>query len=331
MRRFLVLSLFSMSCAVRAAPAPEVREPLRVTVARPQLRPEERWLAGSIAAARHAQISTRAAATVRDVRVREGDRVQAGDVLVRLADADLRAQEAAARTALDAALSNERRLRGLVAQKVAPEAQLEPAAAQRAQAQAALDAAREAMSYAEIRAPFAGAVLAKLVSPGDLVSPGQPMIELAGNALEIVASATEDEARALRPGLRIAFASGASRGEAEISAVSPGADPISHRGTVRALVLSPASLRPGDFARLSLPAPAAASRLWIPRAALVERGDLTGAFVVRDRRAELRWLAIGEEDGDAAWVRAGLSAAETVVEHPGALRDGDPVEVADGR
>ena len=114
------------------------------------------------------------------MRVREGDRVVAGAVLVRLADGDLRAQEAAARAALDAALANERRVRTLVPHGYLPAAQLDSAEAQRAQAQAQLGAAREALTYAEIRAPFAGAVLAKLVSPGDLVAPGQPMIELAG-------------------------------------------------------------------------------------------------------------------------------------------------------
>jgi RND family efflux transporter MFP subunit len=328
MQWIAVVSLFSAACAVQARPVEGSIAAAPVRITRAQVRPEERWLAGNISAARHAQISTRAAATVREVRVREGDRVKAGAVLVRLADGDLRAQEAAGQAALDAARANERRVRGLVQQGHLPPAQLEAAEAQRAQAQ--LGVAREALTYSEIRAPFAGAVLAKLVSPGDLVGPGQPMIELAGSALEIVANATEEETRALKPGMRLPFISGAARGEAEVTAVSPGADPVSHRGMVRALVVSATALRPGDFARLQLPAGPGSGRMWVPRSALVERGDLTGVFVVREGHAQLRWLAMGEQEGDTTWIRAGLTAEESVVDRPGGLRDGDPVEAADG-
>lgn len=330
-QRIAAVWLFSAACAAQAKPVEGSIAAAKVGVTRVQLRPEERWIAGNVSAVRRAHISTRTAASVREVRVREGDRVKAGAILILLADGDLRAQEAAGQAALDAARASERRIRGLVQQGHLPPAQLEAAEAQRAQAQSQLGVAREALTYAEIRAPFAGAVLMKLVSPGDMVGPGQPMIELAGSALEIVANATEEETRALRPGLRLPFASGAARGEAEVTAVSPGADPVSHRGMVRALVVSPTALRPGDFARLRLPAGPGSGRIWVPRSALVERGDLTGVFVVREGHAQLRWLAIGEQEGDAAWIRAGLTAEESVVDRPGGLRDGDPVEVADGR
>ena len=330
MQKVVLSSLFLLACVAQAAP--EAREATtRVRLVRARLSPEERWLAGNVSAARHAQLSTRVAAAVREVRVREGDRVAAGTVLVRLQDGDLRAQEAAARVSLEASRANQRRVRGLVEQGHLPRAQLEPAEAQRAQTEAQLGAAREALRYSEIRAPFAGAVLARLVSAGDLVSPGQPMIELAGNALEIVAAATEEETRSLHAGMRLPFSSGDARGEVELTAVSPGADPVSHRGTIRALVVSGPALRPGDFARLLLPAGPGSGRLWVPRSALVERGDLTGVFVVREGRAQLRWLAIGEQLGDVAWIRAGLAAEDGLVERPSGLRDGDPVEVVDGR
>jgi RND family efflux transporter MFP subunit len=296
-----------------------------------QIRPEERWVAGTVESAKHAQIATRASAVVREVRVREGDRVAAGTVLVRLADGDLRAQERAAQAAVDAARADERRTRQLVEQKTLPPARLEPAQAQLAQAEAQLDAAREALQYAGLRAPFAGVVLSKQVSAGDLVSPGQPLIELAGDALEVVATATEDEKRQLKQGLRLRFTSGATEGTAEVTAISPGGDALSHRGTLRALIRDRQGLRPGDFVRLQLPAAASTGRLVVPQTALVARGDLSGVFILRDGRARLRWLSVGDVEGGSAWVKAGLSPDEAVIDHPGELRDGDPVEVSDGR
>ncbi len=67
--------------------------------------------------------------------------------------------------------------------------------------------------------------------------------------------------------------------------------------------------------------------VWVPRSALVERGDLTGVFVVRGEQAQLRWVALGEGAGERVPVRAGLSAADAVIDVPDALRDGQRIEV----
>jgi membrane fusion protein, multidrug efflux system len=51
-------------------------------------------------------------------------------------------------------------------------------------------------------------------------------------------------------------------------------------------------------------------------------------FVARGGRAELRWISMGEAAGELVAVRAGLRPDETVIDAPGALRDGQRVEVA---
>jgi RND family efflux transporter MFP subunit len=271
-------------------------------------------------------------ATVERVEVREGDRVRGGDLLVRLASADVRAQLAAARTELETARTAERRTRQLVEGGYAPASALDLARAQRAQAEGRAAALGEALRYAEVRAPFAGVVLAKLVSPGDLVGPGQPMIELSGNLLEIVTLASEEESRVLAPGQRLAFETATTYGEAVVTALSPGGDPISHRGIVRARIEEPGpQLRSGDFARLRIPPAGDAIRLWVPRTAVVERGDLTGVFLAEDGRARLRWIARGDGGSDGVSVRAGLRTGDRVIDAPGGLRDGDPIEVTGGQ
>ncbi len=69
----------------------------------------------------------------------------------------------------------------------------------------------------------------------------------------------------------------------------------------------------------------------MPRTALVQRGDLTGVFVVQGDRAELRWLSLGSGEGGMVPVRAGLRAGELVVSAPSNLRDGQLVEIASAR
>ena len=170
---------------------------------------------------------------------------------------------------------------------------------------------------------------ARRVNAGDLVGPGQPLLELEGSELEVVASLSDEEARGIAIGQMIRFEAGAEAGAAQVSALAAGGDPLSHRRTLRARVhQGGAALRSGTFARLALPAAEAQARgVWVPRSALVERGDLTGVFVAAAGQAQLRWLALGEGVDDRVPVRAGLTSGEAVIDAPGALRDGQRIDV----
>jgi membrane fusion protein, multidrug efflux system len=290
------------------------------------------WAAASLAPSQSATLSTRLSAAVREVTVEEGARVKRGDLLIRLADEDVRAQLAAAEMGLASASAHERRIRELVAQRAATPSELEQAEAQRSQAQAAVAGARASLAYTELRAPFAGTVQARRVNAGDLVGPGQPLLDMQGAGLEVQASLSEGEARGLLLGRRLRLQAGDRRAEAEVTALTPGGDPLSHRRFLRARVVTGGEgLRSGTFVRVEVPgAPTAPAQAWVPRTAVVERGDLTGVFVADEGRALLRWLSLGEPAGDRYPVRAGLKPGEAVIDEPGALRDGQSVEVTRG-
>jgi membrane fusion protein, multidrug efflux system len=324
------VALILTALPVRAAGGLPVETPVRVRAARTGAADGTRLVAANLVAANRATLSTRIAANVREVHVQEGLRVAAGEVLVTLASGDISGALAAAETSLVAAAAHEQRIRRLAAERAATQSELELASAQRAQAEAAVAAARANLSYAVIRAPFAGTIQARRVDAGDLVGPGQPLVELEGDGLEVRASLSEDEARGLAIGKKLTFVTGAAKGTAEIVALTPGGDPVSHRRALRARVTSaPAGLRSGTFARLEVAGVEARNGgAWVPRSAIVERGDLTGVFVVRGGRAELRWTPPGETAGELVAVRAGLRPDETVLDAPGALRDGQRVEVA---
>ena len=115
-------------------------------------------------------------------------------------------------------------------------------------------------------------------------------------------------------------------GEAQITGMAPGGDPYSHKGTLRAKVLKPKGLRQGSFARI-LASGLTVEGLSVPRTALVQRGELSGVFIAKDGHAELRWLSLGEATGSFLPVRSGLKQGEQVIDHPGALQDGQPIEV----
>jgi len=311
----------------------EVKELPRVAVSLvAQGAPESgAWVAATLQSTRTANISTRMAAQVKRVHAEEGQRVAAGTLLISLGDEDLQGQLKAAETGLATVQAYHRRIQALQAQKASTPVELEQVEAQVAQAQAGVTALKANIAYTQIRAPFSGVVQSRKVNEGDFVGPGMPLLELVGDGeQELVATLSEDEAKGLKAGSKVAFESEGIEGQAQVTGLAPGGDPYSHKGTLRAKVLKPKGLRQGSFARILVPGLLVAQGVSVPRSALVQRGELTGVFIAKDNHAELRWLSLGEGDGAYLSVRSGLKDGEKVIDHPGALQDGQPVEVSAG-
>jgi RND family efflux transporter MFP subunit len=289
------------------------------------------WVAVTLNATQRATLATRLAASVKKVHVTEGQQVAAGALLVSLSDEDLQSGRKAAEIAVATATTQLHRIQRLASQDAATQAELDLAQVQLAQARAGLAGVQANIGYTQIRAPFAGVVQARRVSDGDFVGPGTPLIDMEGQgAMEFTGSVSEAEAKGLKIGQSLPFEAVGKSGMAQITGLATGGDPVSHRGTLRARVVKGLEgLRSGAFGRLQIPgAKASGSQdLSIPRSALVRRGELNGVFLAKDGKAELRWLALGEAQGDRLPVRAGLAGAEKVIDAPGELRDGQPIVV----
>ena len=289
------------------------------------------WVAATLTATQHAVLSTRLAASVKKIHVNEGQHVAAGALLISLADEDLQAGLKAAQAGVEAAQAYHRRIEALLKQGAAIPAEMDMAKTQLAQAQAGVEQVKANISYTQIRAPFAGVVQSRMVNEGTFAGPGMPLLEMEGlGAMELDGAVSESEAKGLKVGMSLGFLAGSQAGTALITALATGGDPVSHRGTLRARIQTGGeNLRTGTFARLRLPGapvqPAAGT--FIPRSALVTRGDLSGVFVAKDGKAEMRWLSLGEAQGDRFPVRAGLEGNDLVIDQPGTLSDGQPIEV----
>ncbi|MBP1773040.1 MAG: secretion protein HlyD [Holophagaceae bacterium] len=325
-------ALFGTMACGRKESRPEAKELPRVAVSLvAQDAPEGgAWVAATLQSTRTAMIATRMAAQVRRVPVQEGQRVAAGTLLVALGDEDLQGQLKAAETALATVEAHHRRIQALQAQKASTPSELEQAQAQVAQAQAGVSALKANLAYTQIRAPFAGVVQSRKVNEGDFVGPGMPLVELVGEGeQELVATLSETEGKTLKTGAKVRFEVEGVQGEAQVTALAPGGDAYSHKGTLRARVLSPKGLRQGTFARILVPG-AKQEGLTVPRSALVVRGELNGVFVAKDDHAELRWISLGEGSGEAVTVRSGLRPGDRVIAQPAGLQDGQPIAVAAG-
>jgi membrane fusion protein, multidrug efflux system len=335
MKKTMILALPALALTLACARHETVETPVlpirSVSLVALQAEGGDGWVAATLTATQRAVLSTRMAASVRKVHVTEGQHVAAGTLLVSLADDDLQGGFKAAEAAQASASAYLRRIQALSAQNASTPTELEMAQTQKAQADAAVSAARANLAYTQIRAPFAGVVQARHANDGDFVGPGMPLVELEGQgAAELQGTVSEAEASHLKIGQKVDFEADRKPGTAEVIGLSTGGDPISHRSAFRARVLKDTpAFRTGTFARIKIPGAVASGtpEITIPKSALVTRGELMGVFVAQDGKAVLRWLSLGETQGDRLPVRAGLSKTDAVIDQPGDLKDGQPIEV----
>lgn len=282
--------------------------------------------AGIAAPIQQATLSTKLMGTVTDVLVREGDRVAAGQPLVRIDARDISAKsDQAAASILEAeamhrdAVTQANRIRALYADSAATRAQLDAAETGLARADAGLRAAQAAASeldamrsYSVIRAPFAGLVSRRLVDPGAFAAPGAPLIEVQDpSRLRISASATPELARGLRRGGTLTATIEGQVVRATVEGVVPAMAGSLY--SVNAIVpnVGAASLA-GSAATLELPT-GTRSGVVVPTAAIVREGDLTGVMLRTAQGDERRWVKLGRASGTVTEVVAGLRAGDRVV------------------
>jgi RND family efflux transporter MFP subunit len=286
---------------------------------------------------RQTVIAAQVSGAVVDLRVKAGDQVVAGQLLLRLdaraADQTAAASDAqvrAARAAQDVAAKEFERQKQLAADRFISAAALDRAEAdfKAAQAQAAAQvaqagAARTQTGFYVVRAPYAGVVAEVPVTLGDMAMPGRPLLTLYDPAVLRVAAAVPQSAAASigdGKGVRAelpALATTAQRMQAPIGVqVLPAADAATHTVTLRAdLARGLAGAAPGQFARLWLPAgdAAAAAGAWVPVQAIVRRAEMTGLYVLdANGKPQLRQVRLGRSDGARVEVLTGLGRGERV-------------------
>jgi membrane fusion protein, multidrug efflux system len=198
------------------------------------------------------------------------------------------------------------------------------------QAEEAHRSAGVMLSYAEIKAPFAGTITDKKVEPGVLAAPGSPLatIEQAG-VYRLEAQVDESRIGNVRVGqtVSVALDSLDKTLAARVSEVVPSVDAASRAFLVRIDLPGVAGIRSGLFGRARFPL-GARQVLSIPASALVDRGQVQSVYVAEDGRARIRLITTGARQGDQVEVLSGLSASEKVVlAPPPALSDGARLEV----
>jgi RND family efflux transporter MFP subunit len=260
------------------------------------------------------------------------------------------AERQAAEAALALALASHDRIAGLQAKRSATAQELDDAtaalrsaearvagtSARALQATSAVESARAASdqastteSFTRIAAPFDGMVTEKLVEPGNMASPGMPLLRLEdtrGFRLEV----RVDESRIGRirngEGVPVFLGTGTSPIDGKVVEISRAEDADARAFLVKIALPDAAGLRSGEFGKARFGGTPRRA-LTVPSPAIVRRGQLTSVFVVENGIARVRLVNISESE-----VLAGLAESEVVIlSPPPGVTDGRRVSVGGGK
>jgi RND family efflux transporter MFP subunit len=191
--------------------------------------------------------------------------------------------------------------------------------------------AKKTVADTTIRAPYGGLIVERHVHVGQYVQRGTRIVTLVRvDPLRVQLAVPESAVTFVKRGQKVAFWVQTHPGrafEGTIAYVGPALRAESRALVVEALVGNAAhELQPGLFATARIQLPAASPMPFVPASAVRTESGVSQVFVIRDERAEQRFVQLGREvDGQLEIVR-GLQVGERVaVRPPAGLHDGGAV------
>lgn len=302
---------------------------LSLTTVTATVLPETQSYVGTLESADRGILLARTDGRVGRIAVREGDAVRTGQLLLtiegnpathRLAEAEGESKAATARLAL--AEQTAARYRQLFAgEAVTPQemdrvsAELEVARQQQRSAQAAVEAARTAHAYTRVTAPYAARLVRREVEEGTTV--------MAGMALLVLDRQGEWRVRARLPEALFGRVAAGDAVSVEIPAIGkllsgkvaeilPAADPQSRSFEVKIAIAGGSDFSAGMYARVGL-AGGTRPALLVPAKAIVQRGQLSGLYLVEEGVLRFRLVRTGRHLDNQVEILAGLGEGATVV------------------
>jgi membrane fusion protein, multidrug efflux system len=285
---------------------------------------------GNARANESVDVSSKTSNVVMAIKFRDGERVQRGQVLVQLDDAQTRADVAAAQATLTDSESQFNRSRELMQTQALSKSSYEQLEATLKANRARLQSAQARLEDTVIRAPFSGRVGLRRVSVGTLISPGDVITTLDDTSvIKLDFSVPENFLSSLREGLSVRATAPAFPGRSfagKVASIDSRVDMTTRSVIVRALLANDdGALKPGMFLNVSL-ANDERDALVIPEEALTPEAEKQYVYVVEDGKARRREIRIGGRRPGAVEVLAGLTAGDQViVEGTQKVRDGAPV------
>jgi RND family efflux transporter MFP subunit len=298
---------------------------------------------GTVKARSTSIVASRSLGAVTSLKIKEGDRVKAGQLLLTIEDRDLTQKAAAAEAgvqealrALESADQNRSlatvtftRYKNLYLEKVITHQEMDQIETRKNVAQseyertgqmvqrsrAALEESKINLGFAQVKAPVAGLVTEKKIDQGSLAVPGLPLMIIEdASGFQVDAHINERLMGKFKAGTKalVVLETTGERITGIIGEIVPAIDPATRTYLIKIRVTG-ASLKSGLYCQVFLP-DGKKERLLVPQKAVVGRGQLEGVFVVDDHGLmTYRLVRTGKVSEGQSEILSGLKGGEQVV------------------
>jgi multidrug efflux system membrane fusion protein len=324
-------------------PAQEVTVEGRVETIKPVQLPVYAVLPGTVVSTDRVEVASRLSGYVYNLEVHEGQSVKKGQLLFAVDPTDVKAEIRQAMAGLDkanAALEDARdnyeRYKNLYQEQSATKQQYEEyekgykvALGSYKAAEAALATARSQLKYAEVRAPFDGLIVSKLMDNGQLTAPGNPALVLENpRHLQVQVQVDDQTFASLKLGqeMPVQFEGPDLKTQTLTGSVErlvAAANPITHTHLVKIGLPADSAVWSGAYVLVSIPV-GEQEVIIVPAGAIYDRAGITGVFVVTQQdRAQFRMVTLGKRTPQGRVVLSGLFSGDRVIVFAkGALANG---------
>jgi RND family efflux transporter MFP subunit len=346
----LAAGLFLLGCGDKVTPgaAPVKRQTISgvsVATLAPATVEEFTEAVGTVKAANTSYVAGRMMGAVTSLLVKEGDAVEKGQLLLTIDDSDVaqkvNAAEAGHREAakaLESAKQNReltdityRRYKAMYEEKAISRQEMDQFETQKKMAEleqervqemvnriaAGLSEAKIYLGFTRVTSPVKGVVTEKKTEAGSMAVPGVPLLAVESTAAFHAEVAVDESLSGnLRPGtpVVVSIESINRRIPGKIKEILPAVDPLSRTFIVK-VSLSGAGLRSGLYAKVRIPR-GKKEIILAPKAAVVEKGQLTGVYAVDGQGiVTYRLVRIGKEYEENWEILSGLKQDDRIIVH----------------
>lgn len=269
---------------------------------------------------------------VEELNFSEGGNVSKGQLLIKINDAELKAQLAQAKTANSLAGENERRAKLLLEKEAISQEEYDIASADYRTTESQIQLIAAQLTKTAIRAPFSGTIGLRNISQGSYITPTTDIAQLVDvSKVKLEFAIPERYAAEVKNGISVRFTVQGTNAvfTAKIYAVEPLVETATRTLRVRALADNRDSrLIPGTFANVIFPLGTIENGLLVPAEALIPIQNGKKIFIKKDGVAKEILVETGARTDADVLVSKGLNEGDTVLTSGVmSLRDGSPVHV----
>ncbi len=274
-------------------------------------------ISGTLLATESAMLSAQSAGKVTDILFEEGEAVQKGQILVRLDDRALRAQQKMLEAQVKTAQKDLDRKQQLADIQGVSASDIDDANLKVSDIQAQKDEIDVQIDHTTIRAPFSGIIGLRSVSVGAYLASGDPVAQLVKrDPLKLEFDVPEKYATQVKVGQVVRFTLDGSQEifDAKVYAAASAINASTRALSVRAKAANrDGKLIPGAFANITISLDSIPDGLLIPTDAIVPKLNDQMVFQIKDGTVHEVPVQTGIRKTSTVQITKGLQAGDTIM------------------